>query len=234
MTGDTMCGRFVGFRKLEEIKSFFPIDRAECDTTENFNVAPTNEILAIVRRGDTNVLDTFHWGLVPHWAKDVSIGSRMINARAESLTEKASFQEAFKLRRCLIVADGFYEWTNHKGQKQPFFITLPNKDPFAFAGLWEIWYDKDNPVTPYRSCTIVTRDTCSCLKKIHNRMPAVLHPDTYDAWLAPENQDTAALQALLAKGTLTDFKCQPVSPRINQVRTNNPENIKPVQIEFDF
>lgn len=114
-----MCGRFVGFRKLEELKLYFPIDRAECDTTENYNVAPNNEILAIVRRGHVNVLATFHWGLGPHWARDVSIGSRMINARAESLAEKAGFREAFKRRRCLIVADGFYEWKNHKGQKQP-------------------------------------------------------------------------------------------------------------------
>jgi putative SOS response-associated peptidase YedK len=229
-----MCGRFVGFRKLEELKIYFPIDRAECDTIENYNVAPTNEILAIVRRGDVNVLDTFHWGLVPHWAKEISIGSRMINARVESLSEKAGFREAFKLRRCLIVADGFYEWSSHNGQKQPFFITLPNKDPFAFAGLWDIWHDKDNPGIPYRSCTIITRDTCGCSRKIHNRMPAVLSPDAYDIWLDPENKDTAALNSMLAEKILTEFECQPVSPRVNQVRTNDPENIKPVQIEFDF
>jgi putative SOS response-associated peptidase YedK len=221
-TGDTMCGRFVGFRKVEELKAFFPIDRAECDTAANYNVAPTNEILAI------------HWGLVPHWARDVSIGSRLINARAESLTEKTSFREAFKRRRCLIVADGFYEWKDRKGQKQPFFITLPNKESFAFAGLWDIWHDKDKPDKAYRSCTIVTRDTCDCLRIIHNRMPAVLHPDTYAIWLDPENWDTAALQALLVERTLTDFTCHPVSPRVNLVRTNDPSNIQPVQLEFKF
>ena len=137
-----MCGRFVGYRNLDELKEIFPIDRSACEVTANYNVAPSQEILAIFNHQGQNWLDKFHWGLVPFWAKDPSIGNRMINARAETVAEKPSFKNAFKNRRCLIIADGFYEWKGAKGQKQPLFITLPNRKPFAFAGLWETWGKK--------------------------------------------------------------------------------------------
>jgi putative SOS response-associated peptidase YedK len=113
-----MCGRFAGFRSLREIQTFFPIDKAACEGASNFNVAPSQEILAISHHNGENWLDKFHWGLVPFWAKDISIGSRMINARAESVAEKPSFRNAFRKRRCLILADGFYEWKGEKGRKQ--------------------------------------------------------------------------------------------------------------------
>jgi putative SOS response-associated peptidase YedK len=128
-------------------------------------------------------LEKLHWGLVPHWAKDISTGYKMINARVETVSSKPSFRDAFKKRRCLILADGFYEWKGEKGQKQPFFITLPDEKPFAFAGLWETWRDKDKQEDSYRSCTIITREASESLKDIHDRMPSVLNPDSYDAWL---------------------------------------------------
>ena len=137
-----MCGRFVGFRTLAELESFFPIDRTDCEVAANFNVAPSQEVLAIVRREGANVLEKLHWGLVPFWAKDPSIGNRLINARSETVAQKPSFRSAFKSRRCLILADGFYEWTGPKGNRQPVYLTLPDEVPFAFAGLWEAWDDK--------------------------------------------------------------------------------------------
>ena len=121
-----MCGRFVGFRPIKDLMKYFPIDVATAEVTENFNVAPTQEILAIIRHDDKNHLEKLHWGFVPFWAKDTSIGSRMINARSETVATKPSFRTAFKNRRCLILADGFYEWTGKAGEKQPMFLTLAN------------------------------------------------------------------------------------------------------------
>jgi putative SOS response-associated peptidase YedK len=166
-----MCGRFVGFRKLEELKQYFPIDQSNCEATANYNVAPTQEILAIARLDGANVLDKYHWGLVPFWAKDTAISYKMINARSETVASKPSFREAFKKRRCLILSDGFYEWKGRKGQKQPVFITTPDASPFAFAGLWEIWHDKQNQDTTYRSCTIITREAVGAVRELHHRMP---------------------------------------------------------------
>ena len=137
-----MCGRFVGFRSLDGLKIYFPIDRATCEVASNYNVAQSQEILAIIRQDGENRLEKLHWGLVPFWAKDTSIGNRMINARAETVSEKPSFRNAFRKRRCLILADGFYEWKGEKGGKQPLLMTLPDRKPFAFAGLWETWNSK--------------------------------------------------------------------------------------------
>lgn len=153
-----MCGRFVVFSNLEQFKQHFPIDQTLSEVTPNYNVAPTQEILAIFRQEGLNVLEKLHWGLVTHWAKDLSTGYKMINARSETIAIKPSFRDSFKKRRCLILADGFYEWTGPKGNKQPVFITLPDEKPFAFAGLWETWHDKDHQEAPYRSCAIITRE----------------------------------------------------------------------------
>ncbi len=125
----------------------------------NFNVAPTQEVLAIARLSGSNVLDRYHRGLVPFWATDPSIGQKMINARSETVAAKPGFREAFKRRRCLIPADGFYEWLRQKSKKQPVFITLPDESPFAFAGLWEIWSRDRRGGDPYRSCTILTQES---------------------------------------------------------------------------
>jgi len=229
-----MCGRFVGFRSLEQLKSFFPIDRAACEVTENFNVAPSQEIFVIVRQNNENLLDLFHWGLVPFWAEDISIGNRMINARAETLATKTSFKNAFKKRRCLIPADGFYEWKGKKGQKQPMFLKLPGDQPFAFAGLWETWHRKGEANFPYNSCAIITTVASESVKDIHHRMPAILHPETYETWLDPEIQDTSQLNQILTNGIVTDLVSYPVSKQVNTVRYNDPSNIRPVQMELNL
>jgi putative SOS response-associated peptidase YedK len=223
-----MCGRFVVFNDFEQLKEHFLIDKVLYELRPNFNVAPTQEILAIIQQEGLNVLVKLHWGLVPHWAKDISTGYKMINARSETIATKPSFREAFKKRRCLIPADGFYEWSGPKRNKQPFYITLPDEKPFVFAGLWETWWDKDIEDEPYKSCIIITRNAGASLKHIHDRMPAVLPRNTYDAWLDSDNQDTKALQEILYDKTVTDFKIMPVSNQVNSVRVNEPSNIAPI------
>ena len=231
-----MCGRFVGFRKMEELERYFPIDKDETDSAgvANYNIAPTQEVLAVAQLNELKILGKYHWGLVPFWAKDKTIGYKMINARVETVATKPSFKGAFKKRRCLILADGFYEWKGKKGDKQPMFITLPDKSPFAFAGLWENWHDKQNSNEVYRSCTIITREAVGAIKALHHRMPVILHPEVYNPWLNPHNQDQNALGELLQTKALTELVFHPVAKQVNSIRNNAPSNIKPVQIEFDF
>lgn len=221
-----MCGRFVGFRRFEELAEHFPIDVADVEVVENYNVAPTQAILAIVRQGKQNHLERLNWGLVPFWAKDKTIGSRMINARSETAAGKPSFRNAFKRRRCLILADGFYEWRGKKGDKQPVFLTLPDGNPFVFAGLWEIWDDKGRESPPYKSCAILTRPASESVRPIHHRMPVILKPEAYDAWLDPGNQDIDSLRLIIKDQIFTELTSVPVSKQVNAVRNNSPDNIR--------
>ena len=223
-----MCGRFVGFRSLHELKKTFPIDKATCEVTENYNVAPSQEVLAIIKYENENWLEKLHWGLVPFWAKDISIGNKLINARAETIASKPSFRNAFKKRRCIIPADGFYEWKGPKGQKQPIFITLPESKPFAFAGLWETWHKKDDPDTMYKSCTIITTEASDSVREIHHRMPAILTPEMYESWLDPLNQNINGLKNILQTGIVTKLKSHAVSKNVNSVKNNAPSNIIPL------
>ena len=223
-----MCGRFVGFRSMEELKENFPIDKADCKVTASYNVAPSQEILAIINMAGENRLDKFHWGLVPFWAKDISIGNRMINARSETIAEKPSFRNAFKKRRCLILADGFYEWKGEKGHKQPMFITLPDRKPFAFAGLWETWNNKSGSAPLYKSCTIITTQASETFSEIHHRMPVILKSEFYEPWLDSQNHDLDALKSILKNEFLTDLVSYPVSKQVNSASHNNPSCIEPI------
>ncbi len=224
-----MCGRFVGFRRLEELIEHFPIDVANVEVTPSYNVAPTQEILAIARHDDQNHLEKLHWGLIPFWAKDTSNGSRMINARSETVAAKPSFRTAFKWRRCLILADGFYEWKGEKGNKQPLFLTLPDGRPFAFAGLWEAWDNRGKEPTAYRSCSILTRQASASVMPIHNRMPVILKPEAYDGWLSRDNQDVRLLQDIIQNEVYTELKSVPVSRQVNAAKINRPGNIRPLE-----
>ena len=224
-----MCGRFVGFRSLEELKDIYPIDRAACEVVANYNVAPSQEVLVLVKYAGENWLDRFHWGLVPFWAKDISIGNRMINARSESIAEKPSFRNAFKKRRCLILADGFYEWKGEKGHKQPVFITLPDKKPFAFAGLWESWNNKDAEEAVYKSCTIITTRASESIRDIHHRMPVILKAEVYEHWLEPANQNITELEGILKDDICTEFVSYSVSKQVNSTRNNDPSCVEPTK-----
>ena len=230
-----MCGRFVGYRNVEELLIHFPIDKTACDTTANYNVAPSQEVLAIVKRNDENWLDKFPWGLVPFWAKDISIGNKLINARAETVDTKPSFRNAFKKRRCLIPADGFYEWQGARGKKQPVYLTLPSQKPFAFAGLWEAWTPKQPEDPVYKSCTIITTTASASVRPIHHRMPVILKPEKYNRWLSPECSDPVELKNIIGNWILTELVGRPVSKQVNAAHNNAPSNIKPLtQMQIDL
>ncbi|MBU4332790.1 SOS response-associated peptidase [Patescibacteria group bacterium] len=207
-----MCGRFVVYN----LREHFQIDQTSVHVQPNYNVAPSQEIPLILKEDSKSHLENFHWGLVPFWAKDKSIGNRLINARRETVAEKPAFRAAFKKRRCLIPANGFYEWREKDGKKQPYYITLPSDDPFAFAGLWETW-DKEDP--PYKSCLLITTAAAESVQPIHNRMPVILKPEYYEKWLDPDAKDP---KEILSGGMFTEFKFYPVSKRVNSAVWNEP------------
>jgi len=224
-----MCGRFVQNSPFETLQQNFNIRTTDSDIIPNYNVAPTQEILTIIKHDNENTLDELHWGLVPFWAKHISIGSRMINARAETVASKPSFRNAFKKRRCLIPADGFYEWKGEKGNKQPYYVSVPSDEPFAFAGLWETWTDKESDEeSVYKSCTIITTAASDSISEIHHRMPVILNPDFYEKWLNAEIQDPKELEIILKDGVIHDMKFYPVSTFVNSVKNNDPNCIKPI------
>ena len=219
-----MCGRFAQFTVLENLQSRFPIGTVACEITLSYNVAPSQEILSIIRRKE-NMLLKLHWGIVPFWVKDIKKAAKPINARVETAAEKPSFKAAFKYRRCLILADGFYEWKKIGSRKQPWFLTLPEKRPFAFAGLWDAWTGEDGAV--YHSCTILTTAASDSIREIHHRMPIILHPDAFYEWLNPNNQDTSKLEMLLREQTVQEFIAYPVSTYVNSPKNNDPKCIRP-------
>ena len=209
------------------------------DVRLRYNVAPTQLVSAIRSDGQSRSLDLLRWGLIPAWAKDKSIGSRMINARSETVAEKPSFRSAFKSRRCLIVADGFYEWVAGAEGKQPVHICMQNQQPFAFAGLWETWTDKSfseaddsekNPQT-IQSCTILTTSSNSLLENVHDRMPVILKRDDHQMWLDPQFEDRESLQELLRPFPSEPMQLFPVSKLANSPRNDIPECAEPIELQ---
>ena len=223
-----MCGRFVRHSSMDLIEKTFNVDAKGIDAAPNYNVAPTQLVLGLT--GSPSVmLRQYHWGLVPFWAKDKSIGSRMINARSETVAQKPSFRTAFKKRRCLIIGDGFYEWKGPKGSKQPYYFSLGNNKPFGFAGLWELW--KDPEQGEYRSCTIITTAASDSIKDVHDRMPVILTPDAHAAWLDPGIDEVGVLQNILTENRFRELVRVPVSKNVNHVRNNEPQNILPLEAD---
>lgn len=227
-----MCGRFVSATPPDQVAAYFGAEAPEALLEPSYNVAPTNDVYAVLSDGATRHLDAFHWGLVPLWAKDAKIGSKMINARAETLAEKNAYKSAFKKRRCLIPADGFYEWKKHpteaKGKKQPFFIHRPDDEPYAFAGLWEVWRGPDKDQEPLRSCTIITTSPNEEMAQIHDRMPVILPPSAWDTWLDRENDDLALLGQLLVPSAPQVISMHPVSTEVNNVRNKGEQLTKEI------
>jgi putative SOS response-associated peptidase YedK len=209
----------------------FNVDHPPFEAAHSYNIAPTQAVLAVVRNGRAGLVQ-LHWGLVPFFAKDASGAAKMINARSETLATKPSFRNALRKRRCLIVADGFYEWTGPKGQKQAWYITLPSDGPFGFAGLWELWRSDDRK-TELRSCTIITTDASPGLRDIHNRMPVILRAGAHDAWLDPATQDAGRLRQILQNGCHVEFKRTAVSSRVNYVGNIDAGCIEPLQGDAD-
>lgn len=223
-----MCGRFTLTADPADLEeAFYWVNFGNAEITPRYNIAPTQGVPVVTNSGEDK-LDFFTWGLVPFWAKDPSIGSRMINARAETLSEKPSFRNAYKRRRCLILADGFYEWQLEPGHKSktPIYIRLQDAKPFAFAGIWENWNSPDG--SQILSTTIITTQPNDLIKPIHNRMPVILPPETYSTWLQPEEMDEQILNPLLKPYDSKKMVAYPVSRAVNNPRNDSPECIRPV------
>jgi putative SOS response-associated peptidase YedK len=232
-----MCGRFVSASPPDELARYFDVDQvAETALDPSYNVAPTNDVYVVVETGGIRRLDTFHWGLIPFWAKDAKVGQKMINARAESLADKPAFKRPFTRRRCLIPADGFFEWKKVPGQKakQPMYIHRTDDEPMAFAGLWELWRPKgddgeysDDESTWIRSCTIITGQPNETMQPIHDRMPVILPPSAWDTWLSPDNDDLKTLGQLLVPAPASLITVHPVTTRVNNVGNKDSALILP-------
>jgi putative SOS response-associated peptidase YedK len=223
-----MCGRFTLTIDPAHLQEAFPWAVIPEDLPPRYNIAPSQPVAVIPNTGD-NTVTLFKWGLIPSWSKDPSIGERMINARAETLAEKPSFRNAFRRRRCLILADGFFEWKQNPGSKnkQPVYIRMKNGLPFAFAGLWEIWSSPDG--AEIRSCTIITTEPNSLLLPIHNRMPVILKPDSYHRWLLPGDTQPTQLNELLIPYPPEEMATYAVSRLVNSPQYDSPEIIKPIE-----
>ena len=220
-----MCGRYTLSTPVEKLAEEFDVSGPLPDLPPNYNVAPSQEVAAIVAGGDgERRLELLRWGLIPAWADDPGIGSRMINARSETAAEKPSFRRAFKERRCLIPADGFYEWQKTNGGKQPYHLKMRDGRLFAFAGLWESW--KGDEEGEIRSCTILTTDANDLVGEVHHRMPVILPPETYDLWLDPAVREAEQLLSVLGPYPTEDMEAYPVSRRVN-----NPSNDEPGCVE---
>ena len=216
-----MCGRFTLRLPPAELAEMFQVLR-EIETVPRYNIAPTQQIAAVRSNDGHRELTMLKWGLIPSWSKDDKIGARLINARGETVSEKPSFRAAFKRRRCLIPADGFYEWKKLSGKsKQPYLIGMKDEAPFAFAGLWEHWgKGADGSI---ESCTIITTTPNELLADIHDRMPIILPVDHWDVWLDHEITEAAALQSLLIPLPAEVMQRVPVSTLVNSPRNDIPE-----------
>jgi putative SOS response-associated peptidase YedK len=244
-----MCGRFVSVSSPQLLVDRFGVEETAVETREpDYNVTP-RAMVPIVRdrpprkgvEGPTKrALTMVRWGLVPSWAESTAIGDKLINARAETITEKAAYQRAFRRRRCIVPADAFYEWRPSKNTstkrppRQPYLIHRRDGEPLAFAGLWEIWRDEtvpdpDAPDAWVRSCVIVTTRANALLEPIHERMPVVLDEQVWDTWLDPATDDVGALEAMLAPAPDEWFEVYPVSTRVNTPANNDAELIRPVE-----
>ncbi|MER5215683.1 SOS response-associated peptidase [Streptomyces sp. NPDC002838] len=242
-----MCGRYVSTRSPEDLVQLFRVTewRPEEELEPNWNVAPTDDVWAVLERTPRDKqeaasvrreLRPLRWGLVPSWAKDTKIGSRMINARVETVHDKPAFRRAFVKHRCLLPADGFYEWQQIKGRgrgrgkarKQPYFIHPDDEQVMALAGLYEYWRDPavkrdDDPAAWLMTCTVLTTEATDAAGRVHPRMPLALTPDHYGAWLDPHHQDPDELRALLTQPANGHLRARPVSTAVNNVHNNGPE-----------
>lgn len=225
-----MCGRYSQHQSAEVIAQAFEVDDVPA-LEPRYNIAPTQSVPTVLKSSvsKTRQFKMMHWGLIPKWAKDSKIGTKLINARAETVAEKPSFKSAFRKRRCLVVADGFYEWQQqeNKKQKQPYYFRLNDGQPFAFAGLWEQWEDASGEVI--NSCTLLTTDANELMRPVHNRMPVILNPKDYEQWLDPEVKEPERLQPLLRPYSTQEMLAYPVSTAVNKPSNDNAECIKSIE-----
>jgi putative SOS response-associated peptidase YedK len=222
-----MCGRYRLTHSYEELSEIFDA-QGKVEVAPRYNIAPSQPIVAIRERGGRQI-STLRWGLIPAWAKDASIGFKTINARAETVATTPSFREPFKSQRCLIPADGFYEWKRNGKTKQPYCFEMVDGNLFAFAGLWDRWIDPRGETV--EGCTILTTTPNALLADIHDRMPVILTPDDYDLWLNPKAGNTAAAMKMLRPYDASLMRGYPVRPRVSNVENDDAECARPLELE---
>jgi putative SOS response-associated peptidase YedK len=225
-----MCGRYRLSRRKQIIEEQFDTADWQDDWSPRYNIAPTQPVPVIRQHPKEPIrqISTMRWGLVPYWAKDPSITTGTINAKSETAATKPAFRDPLKFRRCLIPADGFYEWQRRGNSKQPFCFEVNNGGLFAFAGLWDGW--KDSSGRWVKTCSILTTTPNAVTSAIHDRMPVILDPNSYDLWLDPGMQNVAAISELLKPYDARLMRCYPVSTRINHVANDDAECSRPVEI----
>ncbi|MBD2085292.1 SOS response-associated peptidase [Trichocoleus sp. ST-U3] len=219
-----MCGRFTQSKSAETIAQAFQVNDVPL-LMPRYNIAPTQSVQTVLQNPEQSQrqFKMLHWGLIPRWAKDTKMGAKLINARVETVAEKPAFRAAFKQRRCLVVADGFYEWKQQDGKKQPFYCRVNDGQPFGFAGLWEHWEGEDGEEID--SCTILTTEPNEVMRPIHNRMPVILDPKDYDLWLDSQVQKPELLQPLLRPYSAEEMATYPVSTKVNKPMNDTAELI---------
>jgi len=222
-----MCGRFTLTTDLDRLQERFTFHTTNLSFVPRYNIAPSQGVLAVINDEGENRAGFLRWGLIPSWAKEQAIGDRMINARAETVAEKPSFRRALQKRRCLILADGFYEWKKEGKRKVPMYISLRLHEPFAFAGLWETW--KPPTGEPIHSCTIITTTPNSLMAPIHDRMPVILPRKAEALWLDRTVEDPQKLLPLLASYSAKEMEAYAVSALVNSPRNDIPACIEPAE-----
>lgn len=220
-----MCGRFTLYKQPTTLAAHFDVVDVP-DMPPRYNIAPTQDVAVVRQATEGRTLDLLRWGLVPFWAKDLQIGAKMINARAETVAEKPAFRKAFASRRCLVVADGYYEWQRASGTKQPFYFCLQDEQPFAFAGLWEQWTHPDGKII--ETCTVLTTTASDLTSPIHDRMPVILHAKDHALWLDPTVHQVQILTPLLQPYPAEQMQVYPVSSYVNNSRHNGIQCIERV------
>ena len=224
-----MCGRFVQSEDARHYAEYFRVDTVKAeDLMPSYNVAPTDRVYAVAEHEDTRMLGSFNWGLLPWWAKDRKMAARSINARVETAAQKPAFRDSFRSRRCLIPADGFYEWEPKPKGKLPHYIYGSDGRPLAFAGLWATWKDPETEER-VRTCTILTGEPNDLVRPIHDRMPIALAPDVWDGWLDRSIDDPDVVTRLLASAARPPLAEHAVSTLVNKVANNVPELISPLE-----
>jgi putative SOS response-associated peptidase YedK len=219
-----VCGRFTQERPASELADLFGAEPLADDPGGRYNVAPTDEASIVVERDDRRAVTGYRWGLIPHWAKDARVGSRMFNARAETITTSPAFRDAFVRKRCLVPVDSFYEWKREGTVRQPYRVVSRDGRPLALAGLWAGWRDPSRDQVR-RTFTIITTTPNDALTDLHDRMPVVIEPDAWDRWLGPAPEDPSELLALLQPNETVELDVYAVSRAVNDVRRDGPELI---------
>jgi len=222
-----MCGRFTQQRPTSELARIFEAEDRVDAPGGRFNIAPTDEAAVVVQRENRRAVTAYRWGLIPHWAKDEKVGSRMFNARAETLASSPAFRDSLRRRRCIVPVDSFYEWRREGTLRQPFRIARADNRPLALAGLWSGWHDPRTDEIR-RTFAIVTTTPNDVVREIHDRMPVVLDDAAWETWLDPDLADPAELQGLLVPFEASALRAYPVSRLVNNVRIDGPELIEPL------